>query len=166
MISSDSSIRPKITIITPVYNEEPVLEKLHQRVIEVMDATDHSWELILVNDGSRDNSVDLIAQLASKDSRVKGISLSRNFGFQIAVTAGLDHAQGDAIVIADADLQDPPEVIPEMIAKWQDGYDVVYGVRSERQGETWFKKVTAAAFYRLIDNITGIDIPLDTATFA
>lgn len=155
--------KPTISIIAPVYNEEPVLAALYERVVQVM--ADESWELILVNDGSRDQSAEVIAQLHSQDERVKGINFSRNFGFQLAVTAGLDHAQGDAVVLTDADLQDPPEVIPKMIAKWREGYDVVYGVRSEREGESWFKKFTAKAFYRLIDSITGIDIPLDTGDF-
>ena len=156
---------PLISIIAPVYNEEPVLHRLYERLSAVMDKESVEWELILVNDGSRDRSAEIIGELHDIDQRVRGLSFSRNFGFQIAVTAGLDHAKGDAIVLTDADLQDPPEVIPEMIAKWQEGYDVVYGVRSSREGETWFKKFTAKAFYRTIDSITGIDIPLDTGDF-
>ena len=132
-----------ISIIAPVYNEEHVLAELHRRIAEVMDETGEPWELILVNDGSRDRSAEIIAKLHEKDGRVKGLSFSRNFGFQEAVTAGLDHASGDAVVLTDADLQDPPEVIPEMIAKWREGYQVVYGVRQTREGETWFKKWTA-----------------------
>lgn len=158
-------MKPTISIISPVYNEEEVLPELYRRVAAVMEGTGESWELVLVNDGSRDRSAAIIAQLYEQDARVKGVSFSRNFGFQIAVTAGLDHAQGEAVVLADADLQDPPEVIPEMIAKWREGYDVVYGVRTEREGETWFKRLTAAVFYRLIDRITGIGIPLDTGDF-
>jgi dolichol-phosphate mannosyltransferase len=123
------------------------------------------WELILVDDGSRDDSAQVIADLHANDPRVKGISFSRNFGFQVAVTAGLDHAQGDAVILTDADLQDPPEVFPRMIAKWRQGYDVVYGTRASREGETWFKLVTAKLFYRLIYRITDIDIPLDTGDF-
>lgn len=157
--------KPIISIISPVYNEEPVLEELHRRVKAVMDAHGEPWELVLVDDGSRDGSAEIISKLHSLDSRVRGLRFSRNFGFQIAVSAGLDHAQGDAVVLIDADLQDPPEVIPEMVAKWREGHDVVYGVRASRDGETWFKRVTAAAFYRLIDRITGIDIPLDTGDF-
>lgn len=157
---------PTVSIIAPVYNEEPVLHKLYERVSAVMDAqTEATWELILVNDGSRDRSAEIIAELHERDARVRGISFSRNFGFQIAVTAGLDHAQGQAVALIDADLQDPPEVLPRMIAKWREGYDVVYGVRDEREGETWFKRFTAAAFYRLIDRIAGIRIPLDTGDF-
>ena len=162
-------MKPTLSIIAPVYNEEPVLHELYKRVSNVMDGADssvkESWELILVNDGSSDRSAEIISELHDKDPRVKGISFSRNFGFQEAVTAGLDHAQGDAVVIADADLQDPPEVILEMIAKWREGYDVVYGVRSEREGETWFKLITAKLFYRLIHRITSVDIPLDTGDF-
>lgn len=158
-------MRPTISIVSPVYNEEPVLHELHRRISEVMDGSGESWELILVDDGSRDRSAEIIAELHEKDPRVKGISFSRNFGFQEAVTAGMDHAQGDAVVLTDADLQDPPEVILEMIAKWREGYDVVYGVRSEREGETWFKLVTAKLFYRLIHRITSVNIPLDTGDF-
>jgi glycosyltransferase involved in cell wall biosynthesis len=158
-------MKPTITIIAPVYNEEPVLHELYKRVSGVMDQQEESWELLLVDDGSRDRSAALIAELHEKDNRVKGISFSRNFGFQEAVTAGMDYASGDAVVLTDADLQDPPEVIPEMIAKWHEGYDVVYGVRTEREGETWFKLVTAKMFYRIIHRITSVNIPLDTGDF-
>ncbi len=154
-----------ISIVSPVHNEEPVLHELHRRIAEVFDATEHEWELVLVDDGSRDRSAEIIRELHEKDNRVKGIILSRNFTFQVAVTAGLEHATGEAVVLIDADLQDPPEVILDMIAKWKEGYDVVYGVRSSRAGETWFKKFTAKAFYRIIDRITGINIPVDTGDF-
>jgi dolichol-phosphate mannosyltransferase len=130
-----------------------------------MDGLNEPWELLLVDDGSRDKSAEIIAELHERDPRVRGLSFSRNFGFQVAVSAGLDMARGDAVVLIDADLQDPPEVIPNMIVKWREGYDVVYGVRATREGETWFKKGTAKAFYRVIDRITGIDIPLDTGDF-
>jgi dolichol-phosphate mannosyltransferase len=159
------SKKPTISIVVPVYNEEPVLEELHRRVSAVLDSGGENWELVLVNDGSRDRSAEVIGQLHEKDNRVKGVSFSRNFGFQIAATAGLDHAQGDAIILSDADLQDPPEVYPEMLAKWREGYDVVYGQRKSREGETFFKLVTAKIFYRLIYRITDIDIPLDTGDF-
>ena len=155
----------KITIVSPVHNEEPVLYELHRRIVEVLDQTGHQWELVLVDDGSSDRSAEIIAELHQKDARVRGIILSRNFTFQIAVTAGLEHAEGDAVVLIDADLQDPPEIILEMIQKWEAGYDVVYGVRSSRAGETWFKKITAKAFYRIINRITGIKIPVDTGDF-
>lgn len=157
---------PTITIIAPVYNEQEVLPELYRRVRQVMDEqTNESWELLLVDDGSSDHSAEIIANLHQQDGRVKGLRFSRNFGFQEAVTAGLDHALGRAIILTDADLQDPPEVMVEMIAKWQEGYDVVYGVRGERAGETWFKKITAKMFYRLIHRITSVNIPLDTGDF-
>jgi dolichol-phosphate mannosyltransferase len=151
--------KPTISIVAPVYNEEAVLPELHRRVSGVMDKLNEPWELVLVNDGSRDRSAEVIAELHQKDPHVKGISFSRNFGFQVAVTAGLNHAQGDAVILTDADLQDPPEVYPKMIAKWREGYEVVYGVRASRVGETWFKLFTAKVFYRLIRRITNIDIP-------
>ncbi len=154
-----------ITIIAPVYNEEPVLHELYRRIAAVMDGAGETWELILVDDGSRDNSASIIAELHKKDGRVKGISFSRNFGFQEAVTAGMRYASGDAVVLTDADLQDPPKVILEMIGKWREGYDVVYGVRAEREGETWLKLFTAKAFYRVIHRITSVNIPLDTGDF-
>jgi glycosyltransferase involved in cell wall biosynthesis len=158
-------MKPTISIVAPVYNEEDVLPELARRVRAVMDDTGESWELVLVDDGSHDRSAQIIQELHEADPRVTGVSFSRNFGFQIAVTAGLDHAQGDAIILTDADLQDPPEVYPGMIAKWREGYDVVYGIRASREGETWFKLVTAKLFYRLIYRITSVDIPLDTGDF-
>ena len=157
--------KPTISIVVPIYNEEPVLPELHRRVSQVMEETDEPWELVLINDGSHDRSAAVIAELHAQDERVKGLSFSRNFGFQIAATAGLDHASGDAVILTDADLQDPPELYPTMIARWRDGYDVVYGVRKSREGETWFKLITAKLFYRLIYRITDIDIPLDTGDF-
>lgn len=158
-------MQPTISIVVPVYNEEEVLPELYRRISQVMDAADNSWELILVNDGSRDKSAEVIHSLNEQDPRVKGVSFSRNFGFQEAVTAGLAHAAGQAIILSDADLQDPPEVIPQMIAKWEEGFDVVYGIRISREGETWFKKFTAKAFYRIIYRITSVNIPLDTGDF-
>lgn len=166
MNNNGSKHKPTISILAPVYNEEPVLPELYRRVRAVMDEeANEPWELILVDDGSQDNSAAVIEALHNQDPRVKGISFSRNFGFQIAVTAGLDHAQGEAVILTDADLQDPPEVFPRMIAKWREGYDVVYGTRASREGETWFKLWTAKIFYRLIYRITDIDIPLDTGDF-
>jgi polyisoprenyl-phosphate glycosyltransferase len=158
-------MKPTFSIVSPVYNEESVLPELHRRLCQVMDQTRQPWELVLVNDGSRDGSAGVIAGLHQQDQRVRGLSLSRNFGFQIAVTAGLDYSRGDAVILIDADLQDPPEVILEMIAQWREGYDVVYGVRTQREGETWFKKFTATLFYRLIHRITSIYIPRDTGDF-
>lgn len=158
-------MKTTISIVVAVYNEESVLNELYRRVNHVMDEIGEPWELVLVDDGSRDLSGEIIASLHKQDARVKGIILSRNFGFQIAASAGIDHAQGDAIVLIDADLQDPPEIISQMVDKWREGYDVVYGVREQREGETWFKQITAKIFYRLIRRITGIDIPADTGDF-
>jgi len=138
---------------------------LYSRVSEVMNGTEEAWELILVDDGSKDGSNEVIRKLASADERVRPVIFARNFGHQIAVTAGLDYSRGDAVIIIDADLQDPPEVIHDLIAKWREGYEVVYAVRKEREGETWFKKTTAALFYRMIYRITDVKIPLDTGDF-
>jgi dolichol-phosphate mannosyltransferase len=165
LIDEDEVARSLISIVAPVYNEEAVLPELYRRVAAVMDESGELWEMVLVDDGSRDRSAAQIARLHEQDSRVKGISFSRNFGFQVAATAGLHHARGDAVILTDADLQDPPEVYPEMIAQWREGYDVVYGIRASREGETWFKLFTAKLFYRLIYRITSIDIPLDTGDF-
>lgn len=156
---------PKFSIIAPIYNELENLPVLYSRIKEVMGQTEEEWELILIDDGSRDGSTDKIRELGQLDSRVKPVIFARNFGHQIAVTAGLDYSRGDAVIIIDADLQDPPEVILDLIAKWREGYEVVYAVRAEREGETWFKKTTAALFYRLIYRITDVKIPLDTGDF-
>jgi len=157
--------KPEVTVISPVHNEESGLPELYRRVSAVMDGLGVSWEMILVDDGSRDQSANVIASLHAHDERVRGVRLSRNFGFQVAVTAGLDAARGTAVILMDADLQDPPEVIPQMLEQWRNGYDVVYGVRTARDGETWFKRVSASAFYKLIRRITSIDIPLNTGDF-
>jgi dolichol-phosphate mannosyltransferase len=130
-----------------------------------MDRTGEDWELVLVDDGSSDGSTEKIRELGRLDARVRPVIFARNFGHQIAVTAGLDYSRGDAVVIIDADLQDPPEVILDMIEKWRQGYQVVYAVRTEREGESWFKKFTAALFYRIIYRITDVKIPLDTGDF-
>ena len=156
---------PKYTVIAPVYNEKESLPELYRRVSQVMSSTQEPWELILVDDGSTDGSTDEIRALAAKDEHVQPVIFARNFGHQIAVTAGLDYSRGDAVVIIDADLQDPPEVILDLIAKWKEDYQVVYAVRTEREGETWFKKTTASMFYRLIFKITDVKIPLDTGDF-
>lgn len=157
--------KPIFSIIAPIYNELKNIPELYPRVRDVMDQTSENWELILVDDGSTDGSTDLIRELASKDDRVRPVIFARNFGHQIAVTAGLDYSRGDAVVIIDADLQDPPEAILALIEKWSEGYQVVYAVRSEREGETWFKRVTASLFYRMIFRITDVNIPLDTGDF-
>jgi glycosyltransferase involved in cell wall biosynthesis len=157
----------KITysIIAPIYNEKDNLPELYRRVKEVMDSTGEPWELILVDDGSTDGSTDNIRELAQKDKQVRPIIFARNFGHQIAITAGWDYARGDAVVIIDADLQDPPELILEMAKKWKEGNEVVYAIRAEREGESWFKLWTAALFYRIIYRITDVKIPLDTGDF-
>ena len=156
---------PSISIIAPIYNETQSLSELFRRVKEVMDGIGETWELLLVDDGSTDGSTEIIGQLANEDARVRPVIFARNFGHQLAVTAGLDYAQGKAMVIIDADLQDPPEVIPEMIEKWHAGYEVVYAIRGEREGENWFKLFTASLFYRMIYRITDVKIPMDTGDF-
>ncbi len=156
---------PTLSVVAPCFNEEGVLHELHRRIHEVLDSSGESWELVLVNDGSRDRTPEILRELHAQDSHVKVIDFARNFGHQIAVTAGMDYARGDAVVLIDADLQDPPELILEMLAKWREGSEVVYAVRSERKGETWFKEFTAKAFYRIIYKITDIDIPMDTGDF-
>ena len=157
----------KITysIIAPIYNELENIPELYRRVSEIMDSTGEPWELILVDDGSTDGSTQAIRDLAKNDEYVRPVIFARNFGHQIAITAGWDYARGDAVVIIDADLQDPPELILEMAKKWKEGYEVVYAVRTEREGESWFKVWTASVFYRLIYRITDVKIPLDTGDF-
>jgi glycosyltransferase involved in cell wall biosynthesis len=157
----------KITysIIAPIYNELENIPELYRRVSEVMDSTGEPWELILVDDGSRDGSTEAIRRLAQEDDCVRPVIFARNFGHQIAITAGWDYSRGDAVVIIDADLQDPPELILEMAKKWKEGYEVVYAVRKEREGESLFKIWTASLFYRLIYLITDVKIPLDTGDF-
>jgi dolichol-phosphate mannosyltransferase len=157
--------QPTFTIIAPVYNEAENLPVLYKRVKEVMDTTGEPWELVLIDDGSRDGSTDIIRDLAKKDECVRPVIFARNFGHQIAATAGLDYSRGEAVIIIDSDLQDPPEVILDLIAKWREGFEVVYAVRAEREGETWFKTFTASLFYRLIYRITDVKIPLDTGDF-
>ena len=157
--------KPTFSIIAPVFNELENIPELYPRVRDVMDQTGEPWELILVDDGSTDGSTDVIRTLAENDERVKSVIFARNFGHQIAVTAGLDYSRGDAVIIIDADLQDPPEVILDLIEKWQEGNEVVYAVRGEREGESWFKKTTASLFYRVIFRITDVNIPLDTGDF-
>jgi len=155
----------KYSIIAPIYNEIGNLPELYRRVKETLDKTDETWELIMVDDGSTDGSTDEIRKFAEQDKHIKPVIFVRNFGHQIAVTAGLDYALGQAVVIIDADLQDPPEVILDLIAKWKEGYEVVYAQRAEREGETWFKLFTASLFYRLIYRITDVKIPMDTGDF-
>jgi glycosyltransferase involved in cell wall biosynthesis len=153
------------SVVAPIYNEFENIPELYKRVSEVMDTTGEPWELVLVDDGCTDGSTDRIRELAVKDGRIRPVIFARNFGHQIAVTAGMDYARGDAVVIIDADLQDPPEVILELARKWKEGYEVVYAVRAEREGESKFKLWTASLFYRLIYRITDVKIPLDTGDF-
>lgn len=153
------------SIVAPVYNEAASLPKLHERITAVMQRLREPWELILVDDGSTDGSTDAIRALAKKDPHVRPVIFARNFGHQIAITAGWDFARGDAVVIIDADLQDPPEAIAELAKKWKEGYEVVYAIRSEREGEGWFKRFSASVFYRLIYRITDVRIPVDTGDF-
>jgi glycosyltransferase involved in cell wall biosynthesis len=157
--------RPRYSIVAPVFNEEETLPEFYRRVKAVLDELEGPTELVLVNDGSRDRSLEIMHQLRDQDARVKIISFSRNFGHQIAITAGIDYAEGDAVAIIDSDLQDPPEVILQLAAKWQQGYEVVFARRAKRQGETFFKLFTAAFFYRLIRRLASIDIPADTGDF-
>lgn len=156
---------PTFSIVAPIYDEIESLPHLIRRVRTVMEKLREPWELILVDDGSTDGSGQAILKLAREDRRVVPVLFARNFGHQIAVTAGLDFSRGEAVIIVDADLQDPPELIPELIQRWREGYRVVYAVRAERQGESWFKQVTASLFYRVIFRITDVKIPLDTGDF-
>jgi len=153
------------SVAVPVYNEIESLQELYDRVKAVLDDLGEPWELLLIDDGSTDGSSEWIEAVSKEDPRVKPVIFARNFGHQIAVTAGMDISQGRAVIIMDSDLQDPPEVISDLIEKWREGYEIVYAVRTEREGETWFKKSTAAVFYRLINRITDVEIPLDTGDF-
>jgi len=158
--------RKKISILIPAYNEHEVLRHLYERLNKLVGETpNYDFELLFVNDGSRDNTLELIQAYAEDDPRIAYVNLSRNFGKEIAMIAGLDHVTGDATVIIDADLQDPPELIPEMIKYWEDGYDDVYARRKSRAGESWLKKVTSAIFYKLLQKSTNIPLQRDTGDF-
>ncbi|OGW83097.1 MAG: glycosyltransferase [Omnitrophica bacterium RIFCSPHIGHO2_02_FULL_51_18] len=157
--------RPLLSIVAPVYNEEKSAGEFYRRLRTVLDANRYEAEILFVNDGSSDGSLGLLLNLQKQDSSVKIIDFSRNFGHQIAVKAGIDHAQGEAVVVIDTDLQDPPEAIPDLVAKWREGYDGVYAVRTRRRGETLFKKWTAALYYRLINRISQSPMPLDAGDF-
>ncbi|MEB3310460.1 MAG: glycosyltransferase family 2 protein [Snowella sp.] len=159
------TVAPSYSLIIPIYNEEANIAELYRRVKAVMDRLDQPVELILINDGSRDNSLKLIRDLQQQDHRVCYLSLARNFGHQIAVTAGLNFARGQAVIILDADLQDPPELIPELLEKWRQGYQVVYAQRTKRKQEGWFKRFTAYLFYRLLQRLADVNIPTDTGDF-
>ena len=155
----------RLTVVVPFLNEKDNLPLLYDRVTAVMTQQPEGLELLLVDDGSTDGSAEWVAAKAKEDPRVRLLQLSRNFGHQIAITAGLDHARGDAVVIMDADLQDPPEVIPELLAKWREGIEVVYAVRRSREGETWMKKFLAAAFYRVFHGMAKVNVPMDAGDF-
>lgn len=157
--------QPTISIVAPVYDEELLLPEFYRRMVAAIEPLNVPFEIILVNDGSHDSSGQIMDQLHTQDARVKVLHFSRNFGHQIAITAGTDHATGKAVAVIDSDLQDPPEVIAEMYKQWLSGYQVIYGVRSGREGETVFKRATASLFYRLIRRITNINLPLDTGDF-
>ena len=157
--------RPKYSIVAPVFNEAGNLRPFYAEIVKALEAVGESWELLIVNDGSTDGSYELMLELAKADQRIGVISFARNFGHQIAVTAGIDYARGEAVILIDADLQDPPALIPRLIAKWKDGYEVVYAVRALRKGERFWKRISAKLFYRLIHRITDINIPVDTGDF-
>ncbi|MFM7561182.1 glycosyltransferase family 2 protein, partial [Cylindrospermopsis raciborskii] len=156
---------PIYSLVVPIYNEEENIEEMYRRLSNVMAQLQGEVELILIDDGSRDQSLTMIRKLHHHDSRVRYLSLARNFGHQIAVTAGLNFVQGQAIIVMDADLQDPPELILSMIDKWHEGYQVVYAQRISRHKETWFKRLTAYLFYRLLQRLAKVTIPVDTGDF-
>ena len=153
------------SVIVPLYNEELVINQSYKRLKEVMDSTNESYEIVFVNDGSKDRTREIAEEICSRDENIKLINFSRNFGHQAAITAGMDLALGDAIIVIDADLQDPPEVMLKMIEKWKEGYEVVYGKRLKREGETFFKKFTARVYYRLLRSMTTVDVPVDAGDF-
>jgi polyisoprenyl-phosphate glycosyltransferase len=156
--------RPEVSVVIPVFNEQENLPSLHSRLTAALAPSGLRYEIILVDDGSRDGSVSLLRRLAGDDPRVVVVELARNFGHQVAISAGLDHARGDGVIIMDADLQDPPEVLPQFIGKWREGHDVVYAIREQRK-ESWLKRAAYAAFYRLLQRVANIEIPLDAGDF-
>ncbi len=163
---SRGSPRALLSVVVPCFDEEAVIGKIHRRLVVTLETvSDLEFELVYVDDGSRDATLDLLRGLRRADARVRVLALSRNFGHGMAVTAGLECAAGDVVAVIDADLQDPPEIIPEMLARWRAGADVAYGLRAERDGETRFKRWTASAFYRLLDRLADIPVPLDTGDF-
>jgi dolichol-phosphate mannosyltransferase len=161
---------PTLSLVLPIFNEAEIIPELSRRLraflADLGDVVGPSWEVIFVNDGSSDRSLELLKELAAGEPRFKILSFARNFGHQMAITAGMDRADGEAVVVMDADLQDPPEVVRDMLARWREGFDVVFAIRSKRHGETWFKKLTAAAFYRLLRAMLGgVSIPADAGDF-
>lgn len=167
MDTSVNAPRPLLSVVVPCYNEDPVIAETARQLRMFCDsvAADTDTELVFVDDGSRDSTRSVLKLLGEQDARIRVIGLARNFGHQIAVTAGMDAARGDAVIIIDADLQDPPDVMRLMLAKWREGYDVVYGTRTERPGESAFKLASARQFYRLLNKLSDVPIPLDTGDF-
>jgi glycosyltransferase involved in cell wall biosynthesis len=163
--TTDVSTGPVFSVVVPMFNEAAGILLLHERLTAVMDGMGEPWEVVLVNDGSRDATLATVEALRERDPRVAVVNLSRNFGKEIATTAGLDHARGAAVIVIDADLQDPPEVIPELVAVWREGFDMVPARRRVRQGETWLKTRTAGLFYRMIRNWGQVELPPDTGDF-
>jgi glycosyltransferase involved in cell wall biosynthesis len=157
--------RPQYSLVLPIFNEEQTIPELVRRLSQLIEKLDGEAEVILVDDGSSDSSYELMVAARETDPRFKLLRLSRNFGHQVAVTAGLDVASGDAVIVMDSDLQDPPEVALDLAARWREGYDVVYAVRTERHGESRFKEATAAGFYRLFKRMSDVDVPLDVGDF-
>jgi len=157
--------RPTLSLVLPMFDEEEVIDELHAQLQSFLKDLGVDTEVIFVDDGSRDKTFAKLGELCKRDARYSILSFSRNFGHQTAITAGVDHARGEAVVVMDADLQDPPSVVVEMMDKWREGYDVVYGKRKSRAGETFFKKLTAAIFYRLFAAMIPIEVPLDTGDF-
>ena len=164
-MKENNTNKKMISVVVPVYNEEEVIEKFHEQISKVLNAVDYHWEIVYVNDGSIDRTNKIIKQIHAKESNTALIDFTRNFGKEVALTAGLDHAKGDAVVVIDADLQDPPELIKEFIKYWEEGYDIVYGKRISRRGESILKKITAFLFYRVIQKASKIKIPEDTGDF-
>ena len=155
----------ELSVVVPVYNEEQNLDYLFERLTSVLNRLNMTYEIVCVNDGSRDNTIERLIEHHQQNPAIKVVNLSRNYGKEIALSAGLDYTCGDAVVPIDADLQDPPELIADLVAKWREGYDVVLATRRSRQGESWIKRLTANAFYRIIDRISQVPIPRDTGDF-
>ena len=164
-VDSNHLLQERLSVVVPAFNEAAVLPHFHARLSAVLQDLPLQAEIVYVNDGSIDSTLDIMRNIAVNDGRVAIVNLSRNFGKEIALTAGLDHARGDAVVVIDADLQDPPELIVELVRRWREGYDVVYAKRTSRDGESRLKKLTAFAFYRLIQRISRVHIPQDTGDF-
>jgi glycosyltransferase involved in cell wall biosynthesis len=164
-VSNAMTISPTLSLVVPAFNEAAVLPAFYDRASKALDATGHSWEIVVADDGSTDATAALVLALHQQDSRVALVSLSRNFGKEIALTAGLDHARGQAVIIIDADLQDPPELISTFVSLWEQGHDVVFARRTEREGETALKRTTAHLFYRLINLLADRPIPADVGDF-